>query len=175
MGHRKNDLPHFVCLFGEGARARSVVAEASGMQLLEWHKRYLGERLLRRQGTWQDRITLHFWVQPRGTSKPGTPTSHRDAVALFVCLLLRCVAVRVVRARTSRSLIYMEKSKVALGLLVAAAVAVPALGYCNGMKGQGYGPRTSTAFPPGWNGLARTPFRGWYVLSLSPPPPLCRV
>ena len=31
---------------------------------------------MRRQWTWQDRITLHFWVQPpnppRGTSKPGT-------------------------------------------------------------------------------------------------------
>ena len=60
----------FVCLFGEGARARSIVAEASGMA-----QKQLRELLLRRQGTWQDRITLHFWVQPpfpRGTSKPGT-------------------------------------------------------------------------------------------------------
>ena len=29
------------------------------------------------------------------------------------------------------------------------------------MHHSGYGPRTSTKFPPGWNGLAETPFRGW--------------
>ena len=34
-------------------------------------------------------------------------------------------------------------------------------GYCNAMHHSGYGPRTSTKFPPGWNGLAETPFRGW--------------
>ena len=61
----------------------------------------------------------------------------------------------------------MEKSKVALGLLVAAVLVPTALGYCNSMSGMGYGPRTSKAFPPGWNGLARTPFRGWYVSILS--------
>lgn len=33
--------------------------------------------------------------------------------------------------------------------------------YCNAMHHSGYGPRTSTAFAPGWNGLAHTPFRGW--------------
>ena len=35
------------------------------------------------------------------------------------------------------------------------------VGYCNGMSRMGYGPRTSKAFPPGWNGLAKTPNIGW--------------
>ena len=58
----------FVCL------ERALALVPSLLKPVEWHKRYLRERLLRRQGTWQDRITLHFWVQPplpRGTSKPG--------------------------------------------------------------------------------------------------------
>eukprot|EP00040_Diaphanoeca_grandis_P044837 m.271969 g.271969 ORF g.271969 m.271969 type:complete len:602 (+) comp98455_c0_seq1:225-2030(+) len=33
--------------------------------------------------------------------------------------------------------------------------------YCNAMGPSGYGPRTSKAFPPGWNGLAKTPALGW--------------
>jgi len=52
----------------------------------------------------------------------------------------------------------MNLAKAALPLLLGA-VAVH--GYCNGMSRMGYGPRTSTAFPPGWNNMTRTPHRGW--------------
>eukprot|EP00937_MAST-01D_sp_MAST-1D-sp2_P000930 g930.t1 len=44
-------------------------------------------------------------------------------------------------------------------LLLAPALA---LAYCNAMGRMGYGPRTNTVdFRPGWNGLAKTPPRGW--------------
>ena len=59
----------FVCLEREHTLVPSL------LKPVEWHKKQLQEPLLRQQGTWQDRITLHFWVQPpfpRGTSKPGT-------------------------------------------------------------------------------------------------------
>ena len=62
-----------VCLFVCLERAHTLVP--SLLKPVEWHKKQLQEPLLRQQGTWQDRITLHFWVQPpfpRGTSKPGT-------------------------------------------------------------------------------------------------------
>lgn len=39
-------------------------------------------------------------------------------------------------------------------LLLSTGVAA----YCNGMR---WPTRTSTAYPPGWNGLSKTPFRGW--------------
>ena len=46
--------------------------------------------------------------------------------------------------------------------LSLAAVLLSSAGlasaYCNGMN---WPARTSTAFPPGWNGLAQTPPRGW--------------
>ena len=50
-------------------------------------------------------------------------------------------------------------TRVLLGL--AAALLLPDGGeaYCNAMRG--WPKRSTTAFPPGWNGLARTPFRGW--------------
>ena len=46
-------------------------------------------------------------------------------------------------------------------LLVAISFIAGASAYCNGMSRMGYGPRTSKAFPPGWNKLGQTPFRGW--------------
>ena len=54
----------------------------------------------------------------------------------------------------------VQSSVVAAVVLSAAA---PARAYCNSMGGApfNYGPRTSKAFPPGWNGLAKTPVRGW--------------
>jgi alpha-galactosidase len=46
--------------------------------------------------------------------------------------------------------------------IAAFLLACPsAVAYCNSMGGMGYGPRTSKAYPPGWNGLVRTPARGW--------------
>jgi len=48
-------------------------------------------------------------------------------------------------------------------LALAALLALTRTGdaYCNSMGSMGYGPRTSKAFPPGWNGLAKTPIQGW--------------
>jgi alpha-galactosidase len=43
-------------------------------------------------------------------------------------------------------------------VLVVAASAATANAYCQSM---GYPARTSKDFPPGWNGLAKTPPRGW--------------
>lgn len=48
-----------------------------------------------------------------------------------------------------------------LGYLLTLSLFAGVAGYCNGMGHMGYGPRTSKAFPPGWNGLSKTPFRGW--------------
>eukprot|EP00729_Bicosta_minor_P023124 gene23124-24727_t len=47
--------------------------------------------------------------------------------------------------------------------LVLLSCAVAAHAYCNSMNHPpfNYGPRTSKAFPPGWNGLSTTPVRGW--------------
>lgn len=43
--------------------------------------------------------------------------------------------------------------------MVSAVIFLPSTAaYCNAMH---YAPRTSTGFPPGWNGLGQTPFRGW--------------
>ena len=57
-----------------------------------------------------------------------------------------------------------RRSTLALLAAVTLLLSQPSSvqGYCNAMHHAGYGPRTSTKFPPGWNGLARTPFRGWY-------------
>ena len=53
----------------------------------------------------------------------------------------------------------------ALAALLLALIAPTAHGYCNSATpdgtGKKWGPRTSSAFPPGWNGLAATPYRGW--------------
>ena len=46
-------------------------------------------------------------------------------------------------------------------LLLLACHLLAADAYCNAMGRSGYGPRTTKAFPPGWNGLAKTPFMGW--------------
>ena len=46
-------------------------------------------------------------------------------------------------------------------LLLCLGLPLAARAYCNAMGPSGYGPRTSKAFPPGWNGLAKTPPRGW--------------
>jgi len=49
-----------------------------------------------------------------------------------------------------------------VSVVVLAAIQIGcADAYCNAMSHSGYGPRTSKAFPPGWNGLAQTPFTGW--------------
>ena len=50
------------------------------------------------------------------------------------------------------------------GVVLGAAAALLLLpdsgeAYCNAMRG--WPKRSTAAFPPGWNGLARTPFRGW--------------
>lgn len=56
----------------------------------------------------------------------------------------------------------MKRSAV---LVVALLAARRADAYCNSATpdgtGKKWGPRTSTDFKPGWNGLAATPFRGW--------------
>jgi len=56
-----------------------------------------------------------------------------------------------------------RRSTLALLAAVTLLLSQPSSvqGYCNAMHHAGYGPRTSTKFPPGWNGLAETPFRGW--------------
>ena len=46
-------------------------------------------------------------------------------------------------------------------LMTMAATLAALSGYCNSMGKFGYGPRTSKAFPPGWNGLTVTPHLGW--------------
>ena len=48
-----------------------------------------------------------------------------------------------------------------VSLLAVLLVLPTTSAYCNAMSRMGYGPRTSKAFPPGWNGLAKTPPRGW--------------
>lgn len=40
-------------------------------------------------------------------------------------------------------------------------ISLNGLTYCNSMGHMGYGPRTSKAFPPGWNGQSKTPKIGW--------------
>ena len=57
----------------------------------------------------------------------------------------------------------MRPATITLALLLLVLIVHPPAvhGYCNGMGGQGYGPRTSKAYPPGWNGLVKTPARGW--------------
>ena len=53
------------------------------------------------------------------------------------------------------------------GRAIAAVVlfAAASEAYCNGRDpdalGKTWPPHTSTAFKPGWNGLAQTPFTGW--------------
>lgn len=54
---------------------------------------------------------------------------------------------------------WLTGSTGALALLASQLHVADA--YCNAMHHAGYGPRTSTDFPPGWNGLSRTPFTGW--------------
>ena len=60
------------------------------------------------------------------------------------------------------SVVFVENGMRRGVLLMAVLLALPTTSaYCNTMSRMGYGPRTSKAFPPGWNGLAKTPPRGW--------------
>ena len=83
---------------------------------------------------------------------------------LSVCLTLSlCLRVPV---SASHSLSPVMRRAIAI-LLFGLATPIRTSAYCNAMKS--YGPRTSKAFAPGWNGLAPTPFR--QAASLSRPPP----
>jgi|EP01047_Picozoa_sp_COSAG01_P043239 hypothetical protein len=65
----------------------------------------------------------------------------------------------------------MKVAATAVALSVCAACVT---GYCNSATpdgtGKRWGPRTSKAFPPGWNGLAMTPYRGWRSCARLPAP-----
>ena len=52
----------------------------------------------------------------------------------------------------------MVTSQVCAAVLLLAMPSLVRSYYCNRAP---YGPRTATTFPPGWNGLGKTPSRGW--------------
>lgn len=65
----------------------------------------------------------------------------------------------MLRAKLKKEMTFFNQGRT---FSFASAVLLSSVGlasaYCNGMN---WPARTSTAFPPGWNGLAQTPPRGW--------------
>ena len=63
---------------------------------------------------------------------------------------------------TKASRLAMLAPPLALLLLLLFHAAAPVAAYCNAWaEGRNHPRSSSTAFAPGWNGLAKTPFRGW--------------
>ena len=98
-------------------------------------------------------VQLRAWLRAR----EGTAGRGETAAAASRGHRTQQLLVGINRAPCLRD---MKAAALALSALVAGASA-----YCNSGAPDGQGKtwpaRTSTAFAPGWNGLARTPFTGW--------------